>query len=131
MVCLPLFFASVALGAADPEIRVVSHFVTSGQSLQHAKRAPMKIFSSQDSVISFVNFQWDPMVDSVGKRTVTWNWFSNGRLVSTARRTLEFRHPPYYVWSKREASALGNGPFTVQVYVDSSFVASDKFTIKN
>jgi hypothetical protein len=120
-----------AVRADRTDIQVVSHYVTSGQNLQHSKKVPMKVFSSQDSVNFFANFQWDPRKMSLGKHTVTWNWFSGSTLVSTTTKQMEFHHPPYSLWSRREASALGKGEFTVQVAMDGTVMASSGFSIKN
>jgi len=120
----PQLFAADSAG-----IRVVSHFLTSGESLSHAKRIPMKSFSSQDYVVFFVSLQWDPTRTSLGKHSVTWNWYVDGKLISTDTKPLEFHHPPYDLWSRRAASALGTGSFKVEVLLDRRFLAGNNFTI--
>jgi hypothetical protein len=121
---------SLLFAADTTGLRVVSHFVTSGESLTHAKRTPMRIFTSQDYLIFFVSLQWDPTKTSLGKHSVTWNWYAGDRLISTDTKPLEFHHPPYDLWSKRAASALGTGSFRVEARLDGRFLAGNTFTIK-
>jgi hypothetical protein len=89
----------------------------------------MKSFSSQDYVVFDVSLQWDPTRTSLGKHSVTWNWYADGKLISTDTKPLEFHHPPYDLWSRRAASALGTGSFKVEVLLDRRFLAGNIFTI--
>ena len=131
IIALSLCAHSQHLSAADVTgIRVVNHFVTSGESLLHAKRTPMRSFTSQDYIVFFVSLQWDPTKTSLGKHSVTWNWYAGNRLVSTDTKPLEFHHPPYDLWSRRAASGLGTGLFRVEALLDRRLLASNTFVIK-
>ena len=103
--------------------------MTSGENVLHAKYTPMKSFSSQDVVVLLIGLQWDATQRSLGKHSLTWNWYSGNKLISTDTKTAELHNPPYKIWSRREAFSLGTGSFRAEVLLDGHFLAGNTFTI--
>ena len=128
--CFSLFVCSPETSSAfSTPMQVVSHFLTSGESLSHGKRTPQKKFTIADYVVFFVAVQWDVVAKPRGKHDATWQWFREGNMISTAKKTVDFQHTPFELSSKRAASMLGAGHFYVEVYIDGVVAAQDTFTI--
>jgi hypothetical protein len=121
-------FASL-LSAGVEDVRVMNHFVTSGEQLAHAKHTVMKTFSSRDSIVFFVPLQFNSGRTYLGKHAITWNWYVNNKLVSKSTKELELNHHPFELVSGRATSSLGAGQCRVEVLMDGQFLASDTFTI--
>jgi hypothetical protein len=90
----------------------------------------MSAFSSEDSVVCLVDFQWADVTKPSGEHGVEWHWYKDGVLVSQTKRELDFRRSPYTTMTRRSATSLGVGHFTVTTSVDGTVMSTSEFDIK-
>jgi len=95
-----------------------------------SKRIPISAFSLEDSVVCLVDFQWADVTQGSGKYNVEWRWYKDGNLVSETKKKLYFDHSPYTTWTRRSATSLGVGHFTVTTAVDGTVMSTSEFEIK-
>src|ERR1700723_1851728 len=87
--------------------------LTTDLNYKMSKRTPMNVFSLEDSVVCLVDFQWADVTKASGEHNVEWRWYKEGALVSETKRQLDFRRSPYTTMTRRSATSLGIGHFTV------------------
>jgi hypothetical protein len=112
------------------QISSVNKILTTGESVKNNKKAPAEKFGLQDEIVFYVYVKWEDPLQSYGKHPVVWNWYSNGKLVSTGNKDVNFDKTPKELWTHRSASALGQGHFKVETLVDGKEVGSTEFDIK-
>jgi hypothetical protein len=112
------------------QISSLNTILTNGESLAKGKKIPTDTFGLQDEIVFYVYITWDDPTQKYGWHPVIWNWYKNGKLVSTAEKKLKFNTTPYGLWTHKTASVLGSGHFKVETVVDGKVVGSTVFDIK-
>jgi hypothetical protein len=91
----------------------------------------MSVFSLEDSVVCLVDFQWADVTKPSGEHSVEWRWYKDGNLVSaTKKKQLNFDRSPYTTRTRRSATSLGVGHFTVTTSVDGAIMSTSEFDIR-
>jgi hypothetical protein len=90
----------------------------------------MSAFSLEDSVVCLVDFQWADVTKQSGEYNVEWRWYKDGNLVSETKRQLDFNRSPYTTLTRRSATSLGVGHFTVTTSLDGTVMSTSEFEIK-
>ena len=111
------------------DVRTVSCYLTSGESLVKGKRTPMTTFTSQDIIRFYAAVQWNDVTKQYGVHYVTYNWYSGTNLVSSARAVVNFSATPTELWTQRSASALGVGHYKAEILIQKQVIASKEFDI--
>jgi hypothetical protein len=95
-----------------------------------SKRIPMSAFSLEDSIVCLVDFQWSDVTKQSGEHNVEWRWYKDGSLVSETKKQLDFDRSPYTTLTRRSATSLGVGHFTVTTSVDGTVMSTSEFEVK-
>ncbi len=101
--------------------------LTKTADLITARRVPTSVFSTEDSVVCYVYFQWDVVTKEAGHHQVEWRWYQDDKLVSQSEKRLHFRRTPYTTWTSRSAGSLGAGHFAVATVLDGAVVSTSDF----
>jgi hypothetical protein len=129
-----LFVSMMMLSACvttNTQPHATSTTLTTDLNYKMSKRTPMSVFSVEDSVVCLVDFQWADVTKSSGEHSVEWRWYKDGNLVSeTKKKQLDFNRSPYTTWTRRSATSLGVGHFTVTTFVDGAIMSTSEFEIK-
>lgn len=105
--------------------------LTTDLNYKMSKRTPMSVFSLEDSVVCLVDFQWADVTKPSGEHSVEWRWYKDGNLVSaTKKKQLNFDRSPYTTRTRRSATSLGVGHFTVTTSVDGAIMSTSEFDIR-
>lgn len=110
--------------------RVTGTVLTKTADLITAKRVPTSVFSTEDTVVCYVYFQWDDATKEAGYHELEWTWYQDDKLVSQGKKRLNFKRTPFTTWTFRSAGALGVGHFTVTTAVDGTAVSTSSFEIR-
>ena len=132
-VAIVAFLSTVAVAACSTvgiQPHATSTTLTTEQNHKLSKRIPQSVFSLEDSVVCFVDFQWADVTRPSGWRNVEWRWYRDGALVSRSERRIAFDRTPYTTWTMRAATSLGTGHFTVSTSLDGAVMSSSEFDIK-
>src|SRR6266542_130893 len=108
------YFTIIGCAGRPMRISSTSKILTNGESLKNGKKAPADYFGLQDEIVFYVYVKWDDPLQSYGKHPVVWNWYSNGKLISTGSKDVDFDKTPKELWTHRSSSALGQGHFRVE-----------------
>jgi hypothetical protein len=132
IVCILVVILSLSVvGCAIRPLQVsYSNILTNAESLTKGKKTPSTVFGLQDDIVFFVYVKWDDPAQWYGNHSVVWNWYLNEKLVSTGKKSVNFNSTPHELWTRRNASALGQGRFKVETLIDEKVVASTEFDIK-
>ena len=122
--------AVAACATVSTQPHATSTTLTTELNRKLSKRIPVSVFSLEDSVVCFVDFQWADVTKPSGWHTVEWYWYRDGKLVSKSEKRLAFEHTPYTTWTTRAATSLGTGHFTVSTSLDGGVMSSSEFDIK-
>jgi hypothetical protein len=128
-----LLFLSVAVSACvtpSTQPHATSTTLTTELNYKLSKRTPMSVFSLEDSVVYLVDFQWADVTKRSGQYNVEWRWYKDGNLVSETKKQLAFNRTPYTTWTRRSATSLGIGHFTVTTSLDGAVMSTGEFEIK-
>ena len=129
-----IFFVSMMASACvttNTQPHATSTTLTTDLNYKFSKRIPMSVFSLEDSVVCLVDFQWADVTKPSGEHSVEWRWYKDGNLVSeTKKKQLDFKRSPYTTWTRRSATSLGVGHFTVTTFVDGAIMSTSEFEIK-
>ncbi len=80
-------------------------------------------------MVCLVDFQWTFVAKPSGRHLVEWRWYKDGAMVSENSKDLEFNHNPYTVWTRRPATSLGIGHFTITTSLDGTVASTSAFDI--
>jgi hypothetical protein len=109
--------------------RVTGTVLTKTADVITARRVATNAFSTQDTIVSYVYFQWDDVTKEAGYHKVEWRWYQDGKLVSQGSKRLEFKRTPYTTWTQRSAGSLGVGRYSVATVVDGTVASTSEFEI--
>ena len=112
------------------QISGINYILTSEESLTKGKKIPTAVFGLEDKISFHVYIKWDDPTQRYGTHSVVYNWYLNEKLVSTARRYVNFNSTPTELWTKRDASVLGPGHYKVEIAIDGQTVGATEFDIK-
>jgi len=127
---LALLGALVGCATTGTTPHVTNTVLTRTADVITARRVPTSLFSTEDSVVCYVYFQWDDVTREAGHHEVEWRWYKDDQLVSQTKRRLHFRHTPYTTWTQRAAGSLGPGHFSVATVVDGAVASTSNFEIR-
>jgi hypothetical protein len=129
-----MVFAMLMVSACvttNTQPRATSTTLTTDLNYKMSKRTPISVFSLEDSVVCLVDFQWADVTKPSGSHSVEWRWYKDGNLVSETReKQLYFNRSPYTTLTRRSATSLGIGHFTVTTFVDGASMSTSEFEIK-
>jgi hypothetical protein len=128
MILALAMLASCATPGTTPH--VTNTVLTKTADLVTARRVPTRVFSTEDSVVCYVYFQWDDVTKEAGHHQVEWRWYQDDKLVSQSKKQLNFKRTPYTTWTARSAGSLGVGHFSVATVVDGQVASTSSFEIK-
>lgn len=124
-----LLLQACATPGAD-RLQVTSSYVTNGGTGPRFESVPMSVIQQKDTLYVLTHVHWEPVDSNLGKRPVTWNWYSaSGELVATRKMDLKFDKTPYRFWYKLGAANLPVGKYRVEVLVDERKLSAIDFSI--
>ena len=129
-----ILFVSMMVSACvttNTQPHASSTTLTTDLNYKMSKRTPMSVFALEDSGVCLVDFQWADVTKPSGEHSVEWGWYKDGSLVSeTKKKQLDLNRSPYTTWTRRSATSLGVGHFTVTTFVDGAIMSTSEFEIK-
>jgi hypothetical protein len=127
---LVLLSCASTSGTGPTAPHVVNTITTTGLNQSRQQLTPISIFSLDDTVVCIVDFAWSDVTRSGGDHLAKWRWYREGTLVSQSQSQLTFRTSPFTTWTRRAASSLGPGKYTVETLLDDQVASTCEFQIK-
>jgi len=133
--CLLIIAATIVLqGCATrlgvEQIKVTRSYVTNGGTGPRFEWTPMTSIHEKDTLYVVTHVRWEPVAESAGARTVTWNWYSqDNKIVATRSMVLKFDKTPYQFWYRFPAANLGVGKYRVDTVIETTVASSQQFDI--
>ena len=101
--------------------------MTTQDSVNHGQFNPESFYTDRDTIDFSVFVTWADVTKPMGIHKVIWNWYKEGKLVSSSTKDIVFEVSPFHLWSRRPALGLGKGHFRVKVSIDNIIIAERDF----